>query len=157
MLVLAHYFLPLEDPEHKWQHGKIFDMILWHDIDEIETGDKIGYMKTDADRANEALAAKKAIESIPMRMQKEVAALMEEYDRLESTEAKFAKAIDRIEPSFHLFCDSGKKVMLHYGQTRDEHMRIKEKYVEPFPHLKAFNITIAEEMQKGGYFTEEKL
>ena len=154
MLVLAQYFLPLEDPENKWDHAKITDMILYHDIDEIETGDKIGYLKTDADRAQEAVAALRVIGHLPESMKAHISSRMKEYDAQMSTEARFAKAIDRIEPSFHLYSENGKGVMHQYKQTRDQHMRIKEAYVEPFPMLKAFNIAIAEEMQKQGFFTE---
>jgi 5'-deoxynucleotidase YfbR-like HD superfamily hydrolase len=53
MHILAQYFLPLENPKGSWDKSRIYEMITLHDIDEIETGDVLGYTKTEEIRALE--------------------------------------------------------------------------------------------------------
>ena len=65
MHVLAEYFMPLEDDTQTWNRENIYSMITWHDMDELETGDMIGYKKTDADRQREATAIKTVINPAP--------------------------------------------------------------------------------------------
>ena len=48
--VLADYFLPLEDLDSVMNQRRVHDLIQYHDIDEIETGDIVSYLKTDKDR-----------------------------------------------------------------------------------------------------------
>lgn len=65
MLILIEYFLPLEDEAGDWRSEDIRRMALFHDIDEIETGDMLGYLKTDADRAREEGATLRVIARLP--------------------------------------------------------------------------------------------
>ena len=152
MSIIAEYFLPHEDPNHQWDHTKIRKMILFHDIDEIETGDIIGYLKNDEDRKAELEAAKRAIAKIPTDMQQEVASLMEEYDARVTPEARLTKAIDKMEPNFHLFCEEGKKIHHHNKTTRHQHSSIKDPYLVDFPSLRRFNAVMVNAMEANGHF-----
>ena len=58
MMILAEHFLPLEDPAGEMDREKLYRMIIFHDVDEIETGDIPTYHKTNKDREN-------AIDSLP--------------------------------------------------------------------------------------------
>jgi 5'-deoxynucleotidase YfbR-like HD superfamily hydrolase len=156
MFILAEYFLPIEDPESAWDWMRIRRMMLFHDMDEIETGDKIGYLKTAEDRANEASARKRALRKIPAAMQEDVKNLMEEYEAQQTSEALFVKAIDRVEPSFHLFCEEGKR-LLHRNKTTERQSRmLKDKYIEKFTALHAFNEYLTREMARRGFWTPEE-
>jgi len=155
MYVLAEYFLPLEDPKGEWDRLRIHGMILWHDIDEIETGDILGYKKTAADRANEFEAMKVVIEKMPESFQKSVRSLMEEYDTRETIESKFVKAIDKSEATLHSFNENGRRIY-HKNNTRaQEHRSIKDPYVQDFPFIKKFNEVITEEMVRRQFFAPE--
>lgn len=46
MQVLFDYFWPLEDSERQWDQVKMRQMITFHDVDEVITGDIIGYKKS---------------------------------------------------------------------------------------------------------------
>jgi len=155
MHILASYFLPLENPDHSWDREKIYNLITWHDIDEIETGDIIGYLKTEEDRVRESEAKKVVINKSPKILQPFIANLLSEYEARESIESQYVKAIDKMEPLCQIFNENGKKVLLANGTTYEEHRRIKDPYVKKFPHIKHFTEIVGEEMKKQGFFTLE--
>jgi Predicted hydrolases of HD superfamily len=156
MHVCATYFLPLEDPGRTWDWQKVYEMITWHDIDEIETGDTIGYLKTDADRAAEAAAEQKIIDQLPEHLKAHITALLAEYKARDTVEAKFVKAIDKIEPQIHLYHEEGKELVHRHGTYYEDHRRIKEPYVRHFPHVYAFSKVIMQRMLDEGFFADER-
>jgi len=153
--LLADYFLPLEDQNHTMDWTKVHDMLQYHDIDEIETGDIIGYLKTDADREAEETAAEKVLASFPAHLQPKVHAINEEYNAQQSPEAKFAKALDRIEPVFQIYNDNGKKIMHLQKTTKEQAHHHKAPYVSDYPCLKRFFEVIEATMDKEGFYQPE--
>lgn len=152
MFILAHYFLPLEDPEGAWDHKRIYELILWHDIDEIEAGDLIGYKKTTADRIREKQAEKEVLAKMPTILQSSVSGYLAEYTARITKEAQFVKAIDKMEPNFHLLNPRGKQIMHNNGTTLEEHNKIKTPYIKGFLVLERFNEVMAKEMVRQGFF-----
>lgn len=152
MHVLASYFLELEDPQHGWDSKKIFEMITWHDMDELETGDVIGYLKTQEDRQREADAVDIMISKLPEALQDRVRKVITEYQSQETTEARFVKALDKIEPLFHLYNENGKTILNRNKTTQSDSRKIKDSYVAPFPYMRQFNDVINERMEQEGYF-----
>lgn len=150
--ILSQIFLALEDPKQTWDHNKVRQLITWHDVDEIETGDIIGWKKTDADREREKEASVAIIDKLPIVIQNEVAALLHEYGAQESIEAQFVKAIDKIEPLFHLYNEQGKAIAHDIGLTFEASNRIKEPYVKQFPYVKLFSEGIQKFMIEEGFF-----
>lgn len=155
MLALKEYFQPLEETG-EWDGEKIYQIALYHDIDEILTGDRIGYLKTASDREEEFLSQQKVIESLPESMQAEVQELIQEYEEQKTVESRFVKALDKMEPLFHLINENGKQILLRNGTTLAQHKSIKDKYVAEFPYLKRFNEVLSKHMVEKGYFTPEK-
>lgn len=153
MHILALYFLELEDQDHLWDRSKIYEMISWHDMDELETGDVIGYMKTEADKAREISALQSVMEKTPGIIKEKLAVILDEYQKQESLESRFVKALDKLEPLFQVYNDNGKKILLRNKTTIDDSRRIKDKYVEAFPHMKHFNDVLNRTMDKEGFFT----
>lgn len=80
---------------------KVVKMILIHDIVEIDAGDTYAY--DDAGLATQAEREQKAAERIynilPEDQAAELMALWKEFEALESAEAKFAKAMDNLQPA----------------------------------------------------------
>lgn len=154
MMVLADYFIALG--EHRdWNYARIQQMALYHDIDEILTGDRIGYLKTASDRAKE-YDAQKAILALLPEISREIAgSCLEEYDLQSTIESRFVKAIDKIEPLFHLITENGKKICLENKVTHAQSRSIKDKYVQEFKYIRRFNDVLNEHMLKNGYFTPE--
>lgn len=155
MLLLVEYFLPLEDPAEKLDRKKLFEMILFHDIDEIETGDRLGYTKTEADRAEELQAMKRVLAGAPSHMQTRMKDLAEEYEAWTSPEARFAKAIDKVEPLVQIFNEKGREILRHNHTTAEQSLRIKTAYVAEFPFIKRFNNTIHQKLIDDGYYWTE--
>ncbi|MEZ4200168.1 MAG: HD domain-containing protein, partial [Candidatus Paceibacterota bacterium] len=109
--VLAQYFLPLEDPEGKLDRLRILEMLLVHDISEIGTGDIVGWMKTTADREEEARQQAAVLATLPNTIQKHYQTLLTEYEERQTKEAKFAKAVEKMDPFFHLYMPERKQIM----------------------------------------------
>ena len=154
MFVIAEYFLPLEDTEEEWDQNAIRRMIIFHDIDEIETGDTIGYLKTATDREQEFVAQQRVIDKIPPSLQNPVTEALSEYETRESREARFVKAVDKLEPIFHLFNHNGKQILAGNQTTLEQHQSIKDPYMTDFPYLKRFNEVMTDTMQKEQFFAD---
>ncbi len=155
MHTLADYFLPFEDEAGQWDQNLIHTMITYHDIDEIETGDTIGYMKTPQMRASEAAAAERVISTIPESMQAMVKETLATYEAQDTPEARFVKALDKIEVVFHMYTDHGRKIFAHNRTTREQHVSVKDKYVEDFPTIKRFCDVVSEQLEKEGFYYQE--
>jgi len=152
MYLLAQYFLPLEDPDHTMDRARIYEMITFHDIDEIETGDVIGYTKTEAIRAEELAAMQLVARRAPHHLQAHILKRVEEYETLGSREAAFPKAIDKLEPLVHIYHPDVRGI-LHINQTTIEQSRsIKDKYLAGFPFMLAFNETVHSKLDHDGAF-----
>ncbi len=152
MHILALYFLTYEDTEGKWDRAKIFTMITLHDIDEIETGDILGYVKTAAQRAAEADAMHVVREKSPSPLQEMMKQAIDEYEERKTLEALFVRAIDKFEPLVHLYNEAGRAI-LHKNHTTIEHSRsIKDEYVKHFTSTRRFTNVLHERMIAEGYF-----
>lgn len=105
------------DAEHSWhlammalvlaEHSnrpidllKVIKMVLIHDIVEIDSGDIFIYdtAKDHDNTEEERKAAKRIFGILPSEQAKELIAVWEEFEAGETDEAKFAKAVDRLEP-----------------------------------------------------------
>ncbi|WP_293915325.1 MULTISPECIES: HD family hydrolase [unclassified Sphingobacterium] len=105
------------DAEHSWhlalmamvlvEHAnekidllKVMKMVLIHDIVEIDAGDTFIYdmQKNHSNTEEERLAANRIFGLLPEDQGKEFIAVWEEFEAGETAEAKFARAMDRLEP-----------------------------------------------------------
>lgn len=84
--------------EKKLDIGKVVMMLTIHDIAEIEAGDHHAWRpklknKTRLERAG----LKKLVKGLPTKQQQEIVSLWKEYEAKKTAEAKFAKAVDKLE------------------------------------------------------------
>ena len=105
------------DAEHSWhlammamvlaEHAttevdlfKVMKMLLIHDIVEIDAGDTFLYDTTQShvNTEVELEAAKRIFGLLPEEQMRDFIALWEEFEAGETPEARFAKALDRLEP-----------------------------------------------------------
>lgn len=88
---------------------KVIKMLLVHDIVEIDAGDTFLYSaegnKVKAE--NEIKAADRIFSILPQDHALELKALWQEFEKGESAESKFAKAVDRIQPMLHNYLTKG--------------------------------------------------
>jgi len=105
------------DAEHSWhlalmamilfEHAdesvdilKVIKMVLIHDIVEIDAGDTFIYdtQKAHSNTEEERLAANRIFGLLPGSQAEELIAIWEEFEAGETQDAKFARAMDRLEP-----------------------------------------------------------
>ncbi len=84
--------------ENKLDIGKVVMMLTIHDIAEIEAGDHHAWRPKLKNKTKlERIGLKKLVKNLPEKQQKTIIALWEEYEAKKTPEAKFAKAIDKLE------------------------------------------------------------
>jgi 5'-deoxynucleotidase YfbR-like HD superfamily hydrolase len=150
--ICALYFLPLEDTDNSWDKSRIFQMITLHDIDEIETGDVIGFTKTQAMRENEANAMRTVMEKSPLHMQDNMRTAIDEYEMQSTKESQFVKAIDKFEALIQTFGSNG-KIISHATKSTEEKIRnMREPYIQIFPVMHGFFKVIHQKMIDENYF-----
>ncbi len=79
---------------------KTIRMILIHDVVEIDAGDTYAYDETAklSQREREETAAKRIFGLLPEDQAVEMMALWEEFEACETSEARFARALDNFQP-----------------------------------------------------------
>lgn len=143
MHVLANYFLPLEDPTNELDHELVYHYITWHDMAEALVSDMTTKDKTTEHEAAEKRAEAQLVEEAPMHLKSILAGIYKNYDARATKEAAIVKALDKIEPLFHLYFlkTSGVHVPDHYAMqwTGDEYRAHRVPYLEQFPIIKKFD------------------
>ncbi|MCR5678206.1 MAG: HD domain-containing protein [Agathobacter sp.] len=95
--------------------GKVMLMCLIHDIVEIEAGDTYAYdqenLKTQ--KMREDAAKEKIFSVLPEDQKQELIALFDEFEAYETSEAKFAKAMDNLQPLLLNHSNGGRDWRLH--------------------------------------------
>jgi len=103
------------DAEHSWhialmamvlaEHAdgkpdilRVIKMLLIHDLVEIDTGDTIVYRKNEETERAEAAAAERIFGILPVEQGRKFLDLWKEFEAGETAEARFALAVDRLEP-----------------------------------------------------------
>jgi len=136
-LFLAQYFLPKinKDRKKKLNELKVMKMLLYHDIIEIEAGDTYTY--DDKSVANqqkrEKSALNKLLKKLPVEISKDFCKLWIEFEESKTLEAKFCKAIDKLDPMIH---NLDNKKPWSAGKISEKKLREKkQKYFEEFPIL----------------------
>ncbi|MBC3789288.1 HD domain-containing protein [Spirosoma utsteinense] len=79
---------------------KVIKMLLIHDIVEIDAGDTFIYdnQKSHTNTEEERKAAQRIFGLLPDQQATELIAIWEEFEEQQTDEAKFARAMDRLEP-----------------------------------------------------------
>lgn len=138
MFVLAQYFLPLEDAEGALDKNRIWELILFHEIGEIETGDILFHQKGAEERVRERKAARSVTTRLPEVFHMSAVERFEEFEEATTAESKFVNAIDKIEPIFELFDERELSLNRQHNITRDIALKNKIPATESFPHMRRF-------------------
>lgn len=87
---------------------RVVEILLVHDIPEIDAGDQIVYQTKDAEAIQtEKNAAERIFGLLPEPQRNWCMERWEEYEARQSDEAVFAYAADRLIPVLHNLCNSG--------------------------------------------------
>lgn len=88
---------------------KVFQMVLLHDIVEIDAGDVFAYATIDPilRAEQERNAAERIFGLLPPDQMKQFKALWIEFDERKTNESKYANALDRFMPIYHNYKTEG--------------------------------------------------
>lgn len=88
---------------------RVLKMALVHDLIEIYAGDTFAYdvSGNETKKEREDLAADKLFSQLPEDQGKEIRDLWEEFDAMRTPDAKYAAAIDRIQPFINNYVTEG--------------------------------------------------
>ena len=136
MEVVAQYFLPLEDSRGKLDRIRIPELILFHELGEIETGDILFHRKNDAHRAEERQAAERVAKKLPVSLQNIAIERLREFDACGTPEARFADAIDKVEPIFEMYDESVLPAFRSLHITRHMAVNGKREATEKYPYMR---------------------
>ena len=165
---LSGYSRNENDAEHSWHMAvmayllqeyanenvdiaKVMLMCLVHDIVEIDAGDTYAYdeegLKTKKSRED---AAKERIFSIlPEDQKKELIALFDEFEACETPEAKFARAMDNLQPLLLNHSNDGRDWREHEVTAKQVYGRQEKTKLGSVELYQVADQIILENIQKG--------
>ncbi len=131
---------------------KVLKMVLIHDIVEIDAGDTYCYdaegYKTKALR--EAAAAERIFGILPEEKGKELKDLWEEFEACESAEARFAAALDRLQPLLLNLARKGRSWHEH-GITSEKVYKRNERVKDISESLGGYIYSLLDDAVDKGY------
>jgi putative hydrolase of HD superfamily len=109
----------------------VIRMVLIHDLVEIDAGDTYCYDQAGyADKSQrETAAAERIFNLLPPDQAAEIRSLWDEFEASETAEAKFANALDRLQPLMHNVFTNGQMWKRHgivKSQVIDRNCRIAD-------------------------------
>jgi putative hydrolases of HD superfamily len=131
---------------------RVLKMLLIHDVVEIDAGDTFLYAAVDAAAvaARETRAAERIFGLLPPDQAGELRALWEEFEARRSAEAKFARALDRLEPLLQNHRNGGGTWREH-GVTVEQVLAKKHIVADGSAALWAFAVELIDDSLARGY------
>lgn len=131
---------------------RVIEILLVHDIPEIDSGDRIVYHSaTEARDATEQLAARRIFGLLPEPQASWCMSRWEEYETRASQEAVFAYAVDRLMPVLHNLKNNGQS----WRENRvppEEVLAVNAVIGEVLPSVWEHVQTILEDLSAKGLF-----
>ena len=135
---------------------KTIKMVLLHDVIEIDAGDTYAYdtegNKTKRER--ELKAADRIFGLLPEEQEREYRGLWDEFEEMETAEAKFANTLDKVQPLF-LNDASGGKSWEEHGVRKNQVLARNERTHEGSEELWAYAKSLIEKNVKAGKLIDE--
>lgn len=105
---------------------RVLRMLLIHDIVEIDAGDHPIHAShgTNNQSALEQEAAERIFGLLPAEQEEEFRLLWAEFEKMESSDAKFAKSLDRFQPLIHNVATNGGT----WSEANVSQQQVEERY-----------------------------
>jgi putative hydrolase of HD superfamily len=134
---------------------KVLKMALVHDLVEVYAGDTFAYDEAGyADKEErEKEAADRIFGLLPEEQSAEFRGLWEEFEAMETPEAVYAAAVDRLQPFINNYMTRGHTWRLH-KVTSDKVYRRMEVVKQAMPELWGFVDEVIRDSIKKGYIKE---
>jgi putative hydrolase of HD superfamily len=129
----------------------VIRMVLIHDLVEIDAGDTYCYDQAGyADKSQrETAAAERIFNLLPPDQAAEIRSLWDEFEASETAEAKFANALDRLQPLMHNVFTNGQMWKRH-GIVKSQVIDRNRKIADGAPDLWAFARSLIEKAVEDG-------
>lgn len=137
--------------------NRVLQMLLLHDLTEIDAGDLLLYAGEEAQakhRLAERKAAGRLFGLLPERQAAELHGLWEEFEARQTPDAKYAAAIDRLQPLLLNFLAEGAAWRRH-GILAPEVYEKNRHIAEGSPELWTFAEGLIDECVRRGYLKHE--
>jgi putative hydrolases of HD superfamily len=126
-MILADYLL--SKMKAKLNRERVMDILLYHDLVEVEAGDTYVHdreaLKTKKKREKAGFAKLKG--KIPKELAIKYVGLYKEYKECRTAEAKFANAIDKLDPIIHSLEKS--QSWIEWDLSEEDIREVKEKHL----------------------------
>lgn len=130
---------------------RVIKMLLIHDLGEIDAGDTIIYANETADlKSKEADGVSRLLSLLPDGMQNEFLDLWHEFESDETSDSRFAKAIDRVPPLLHNLHGNGHSWNKH-GISKEKVFSVNQRIEKGSSGLWAVIRTKLEEAVDNGF------
>jgi putative hydrolase of HD superfamily len=135
--------------------SRVLQMLLIHDIVEIDAGDTYCYDEVDklAKAEREQQAAQRIFGLLPDGQSEKLTALWQEFEAGVSREAQCANAVDRFMPILHNYYTQGKSWRAH-GVTKQKVIARNIRIREYSPYLWQWLNSLLEDAVDKGYLLE---
>lgn len=134
---------------------KVLKMVIVHDLVEIYAGDTFAFdVKGNLEKEDkEKQAADKLFGQLTSNQGKQLRKLWEEFDEAKTPEARYAAALDRLQPFIHNLCTEGHTWVL--GKvTREQVYKRSGLAMEVLPALKPWMEEQINDAIKKGWISE---
>ena len=150
VILLAEYAA-----DEKLNLFRAVQMALVHDLVEIDAGDTFVYDETAAaDKAQrEQAAAERIFGMLPPEQRDELRSIWEEFEARQTPEARFAAALDRLQPILHNYHTGGKAWNAH-GITADRVLARNQHMAEGAPQLWEYTRALVADAVAKGFLAE---
>jgi putative hydrolase of HD superfamily len=163
-----------DDAEHSWhvammaillaEHAAekdvdvftVVKMLLIHDLVEIDAGDTFAYDAAGHDdkAQREQAAADRIFNLLPADQAREMRALWDEFEARQSPEAKYAAALDRVQPMLSNYHTDG-HAWKNHGISRSQVIARNAHADHGCPPLWAYARELIDQAVEKGYLREE--
>jgi putative hydrolase of HD superfamily len=118
-------------------HHHVRDLLIVHDLVEIFAGDTVIWDTTPESeiRARETAAAHRLFGMLPSEQARHLHLLWQEFDRQETIEARFARALDALHPMLMSWGPTSTGHPLAAELTPARVLNRKRQWLAEFPHL----------------------
>ncbi len=132
--------------------ARVVQMVLLHDIVEIDAGDTFLYdQQGNSSKAErEQQAAARILGLLPAAQRDEFVALWREFEERQTAESRFANALDRFMPLLHNYHNQGRPWQAH-GVTREHVITMTGHIVEGSTILWDYALTLINDAVEKGY------
>lgn len=134
---------------------KVLKMVIVHDLVEIYAGDTFAFdVKGNLEKEDkEKQAADKLFGQLPFNQGKQLRKLWEEFDEAKTPEARYAAALDRLQPFIHNLCTEG-HTWVQGKVTKEQVYKRSGLAMEVLPALKPWMEEQINDAIKKGWISE---